>query len=409
MKTENKIHVVLLTVYFPPILSVASNRMIAFAKYLDKEKFDVSVVTLSTDRIESTELCKNCKVYYIKNSQFLKLATFKKHRNYLVHKLKATWNKIIIATNIPEYSAWQKDAYKKLKEIIDPNSQTVVIASFPVEAPLEVAIKLKLEFPQLKFIADLRDALSTNPFVDGQVRNRYAKLEKKVLEFSDIITTVSKPIIDDLKNNSTNCKIKFSEIRNGFDFKPEIISKSNEKFTITYAGTFYGDRNPTHFFNALINLLEAKQIETPIVNFLGVSGGILIPKALKGIVNCSERVEYDKVIPSLKTSDALLLILPGNEFKGLYSGKIFDYLGAMRPIIAAIDKEDVASKLINDCNAGFVATFNDEKEIAKAILSAYNLFNNKESLKYNEALILEHQRSMQVEKLNQIILSLFHE
>ena len=147
----------------------------------------------------------------------------------------------------------------------------------------------------------------------------------------------------------------------------------------------------------------------PIVNFLGVSGGIIIPKSLKEVVNCFERVEYEQIIPKLKTSDALLLIQPGNGFKGLFSGKIFDYLGAMRPIIAAIDKADVAAKLIKDCNAGFVAAFNNEKEIADAILSAYNLWKNNDNLKYNEELILDHHRSKQVKKLNQLILSLFHE
>lgn len=409
MKAENKIHIILLTVYFPPILSVASNRMIAFAKYLDKEKYNVSVVTLYSDGSENVELPDNVKVYYVKNSQFLKLATFKKHSSYLLHKLKALWNKIIISLNIPEYSSWQKGALKKLKEIIEPDSQTVVIASFPVEEPLEVAIKINSEFPKIKFIADLRDALSTNPFVNDQIRTRYDNLEKRVLNSADIITTVSEPIIEDLKIKSTKSKIIFSEIRNGFDFAPGSIQIAKGKFTITYAGTFYADRNPSHFFNSLISLIETKQIETPIVNFLGVSGGIIIPKALKEIVNCFERVEYEQIIPNLKTSDALLLIQPGSGFKGLFSGKIFDYLGAMRPIIAAIDKTDVAAKLISDCNAGFVASFDDEKEIAEAILSAYKLWKSNDNLKFNEELILEHHRSKQVQKLNQLILSLFHE
>ncbi len=409
MKPEDKIHVILLTVYFPPILSVASNRMIAFAKYLDKEKFNVSVVTLYSGSIENIELPENVKVYYVKNSQFLKLATFNKHSPYLIHKLKALWNRIIITANIPEFSSWKKGALKKLKKIIEPNAKTVIIASFPVEEPLEVAIKIKSEFPEIKFIADLRDALSTNPFVNKQIRNRYNNLEKRVLKSADIVTTVSKPIIDDLKIKATKCKIIFSEIRNGFDFLPGSIKKVNDKFTITYAGTFYADRNPSHFFNALISLIENKQIETPVVNFLGVSGGILIPKVLKQIVNCFERVEYEQIIPELKLSDALLLIQPGNGFKGLFSSKIFDYLGAMRPIIAVIDKTDVAAKLISDCNAGFVASFDDEKEIEDAILSAYKLWKNNESLKFNEELILEHHRSKQVQKLNQLIISLFHE
>ena len=154
MKEEDKIHVILLSVYFPPILSVASNRMIAFAKYLDKDKFNVSVVALYSDGSENIELPENIKVYYVKNSQFFKLATFKVHSPYFIHKLKALWNKIIISLNIHEYSSWQKGASKKLREIIKPNSRTVVLSSFPVEAPLYIALNIKKEFPEIKIIAD---------------------------------------------------------------------------------------------------------------------------------------------------------------------------------------------------------------------------------------------------------------
>ena len=403
MKQE-RINIIIVTVYFPPILSVASNRMLAFAKYLDKDRFNVSVVTISYDDKNRFEHKDGFLVYYMPNLQIIRMATFKKKSPYVVHKMKAAWNKVLVKTGSQEYKAWMKSAIQKVEELIKSDSENIILSSYPTEEPLNVCMKIKKKHPEVKWVADLRDAISNNPYLNESQRKKNLELEKQVIETADLVLTVSEPIKIDLLNKSA--KVKCIELRNGFDFDSPDENYFGEQFTMTYAGTFYAERNPGRFFKVVIDLIESKRISVPVINFIGVSGGIIIPRQLKNIVNCVERIEYEKIVPFLFKSDALLLIQPGSEYKGLFSGKIFDYLGALRPIIALVDKNDVAAKLIEDCNAGFVASFDRDNEIEEAILKAHELWKNKQCLNFNKEIIAQHHRSVQVKDLGEHLITL---
>jgi hypothetical protein len=78
----------------------------------------------------------------------------------------------------------------------------------------------------------------------------------------------------------------------------------------------------------------------------------------------------------------------------------------MRPIIALIDKTDVAAQLIEECNAGFIADFYNIEEIEKAIIEAYILWKNKKTLSYNNSLIQLHHRAYQVKIYEHLIYKL---
>ena len=97
--------------------------------------------------------------------------------------------------------------------------------------------------------------------------------------------------------------------------------------------------------------------------------------------------------------------MPASANKGVFTGKIFDYLACLKPIIALVDKTDVAAGLIAECNAGFIAEYNNVREVEKAILSAYQLWQKKKSLNYNIDLIRKHRRKNQVRKLEKLILN----
>jgi hypothetical protein len=105
----------------------------------------------------------------------------------------------------------------------------------------------------------------------------------------------------------------------------------------------------------------------------------------------------------LKESDALLLVLDKSDYKGVYSAKIFDYLGAMRPIIAIIDKEDVAARLIQDCHAGFISGWNDINEITEAITGALEFWEKKQLPGFNISLIEAHHRKVLAQRLESLL------
>ena len=75
----------------------------------------------------------------------------------------------------------------------------------------------------------------------------------------------------------------------------------------------------------------------------------------------------------------------------------------MKPIIAIIDKTDVAAQLIQEIGAGFVADFNNIDEIEKAIGDAYQLWKEKKSLPMDKEKIPLLHRKHQVKKLEALI------
>ncbi|NMC99606.1 MAG: glycosyltransferase family 4 protein, partial [Bacteroidales bacterium] len=139
------------------------------------------------------------------------------------------------------------------------------------------------------------------------------------------------------------------------------------------------------------------------------TSGVKIPDELFAFVERYDKVPYNDAINIIQNADGLLLIHPPTAYRGVYTGKLFDYLGAMRPIIAVVDKTDVAAELIKDCNAGFVADFNDIDEIKTAITETYKLWLNKQTLAYNQELILMHHRAYQVKILEHLIRQLYNE
>lgn len=405
MPKTNKRHIIILSTYFPPIVSVASNRTLAFAKYLNKDRYSVDVVTLEENN--KTAKFEEFNVIYLRNHQIIKRAKFLRNYPYLIHKSRAFWNVLISLFEINEYRSWGKAAQHAVSKLIKDPSETVLITSFPVDEVLHVAFSLKRKFPSIIWIADLRDGLSTNPYHSEIYSKKLLRLENNMMHLADGITTVSSPLSNYFSRHPSGLTMKVAEIRNGYNFQLGSPVRFNDQFTISHVGTFYGNRNPGFFFKAVEELQKADLIADIHIRLIGISGGVVIPGKLKPFVEIYEKVEYDNAIEFMRKSDALLLVLPAGRFKGVYSGKLFDYLGVMKPIVALVDKDDVAASLIRDCRAGTIAGWDNITEIKDAILWAYNIWKNKLTPNYNRELIEQHHRKVQVQKLEMFIEDLF--
>ena len=253
----------------------------------------------------------------------------------------------------------------------------MIISSFAPDASHILALKLKQEFPHLKWIADMRDEMSFSPYIDSKIKSRYQVLEQQIFTYANAITTVSKPILDEFKSMCINDKILFAEIRNGYDFPLEKREINNDVFTLTYVGSFYGDINPINFFKALeLFIRNNRNIELK-VQLIGVKTHFEIPKILRGMIEILPVVSHNKAIECMKQSDALLLIHPSNGRKGVFTGKLFEYLGALKPILALTDEEDVAAVLMKKANAGYISDNANIEKIEKNIALLYNTYKRE--------------------------------
>ena len=402
---SNKRHIVLLTTYYPPIQSVAVNRMLAFAKYLNKQYFQLTVVTLSKSNVSSDSLEADVRVIRLANVHWVKRKATVPGESRLKHTLKTTWNFLLNKLNYPEYPGWQKSAYNKLLSLHSQLPIDGIISSYaPVETHL-VALAFCKTYNSVKWLADFRDEMSGNPYLSQKVRTYFKSIEAQLNERVNAVSSVSEPIIENLKGLMPQVP-HFLTIMNGYDHSYTFPYQFNPVFTITMAGTFYGASKPTTFFEGLERFCSRTGHKVKI-RFVGTSKNFAIPDFIKSDVDFIERVTQDEALRFMAESDANLMVLPIVEWKGVYSGKLFDYLSVFKPIIAVVDTTDVAAKLIKKCNAGFVANFNQVHEIDQAIEEAYRLWEQHQELQTDKNYIQTLHRKNGVEKLNQLLINLF--
>jgi hypothetical protein len=90
----------------------------------------------------------------------------------------------------------------------------------------------------------------------------------------------------------------------------------------------------------------------------------------------------------------------------VYSGKIFDYISAKRPILAFVDKEDVAANLILETNSGYIIDFNNIAEGENAILTWIQDTQNNVCKCANSFQIKSLHRKNQIKLLEETILQM---
>ncbi|MFC1908804.1 glycosyltransferase [Chloroflexota bacterium] len=269
------------------------------------------------------------------------------------------------------------------KLLQDENIDALISSSSPVTSHI-IASELKRRY-KVPWLADLRDLWSQNHnYYYGPLRKLIdRRLELKTLAEADALATVSRPWADKLgrlhEGKATHI------ITNGFG--PETMNTPpvdlTTKFTITYTGTIYTRKqNPAGLFAALKELIADRAIDPNNieVRFYGSETSWLnreVPKyGLSGIVRHYGLVSRQSAIEKQRESQLLLLLdWDDPQEKGVYPGKIFEYLAASRPILATGGVAgNVVSKLLDETKAGIHApTVPDIKDALKELYHEYAL------------------------------------
>jgi glycosyltransferase involved in cell wall biosynthesis len=386
----------------------ASPRIVGIAKYLSdygwepiivtapipvmKHKFGAPAVQLMKNvQLIETELYAN----FVDESIQRASGTLKKRFSWILKGLRPILLKML---GIYRELAWYPDKEKKwiplaLKEarsvLTSMNIDAIVSSSSPVGTHI-ISNVLRQEF-NIPWIADFRDLWSQNhAYPYSVIRKIFDRsLEKRTMGSADVLITVAEPLRQQLKELHRGKKTYV--LTNGYDRKS--FEKTNnqltENFTITYTGQIYRQQDPQKIFLALRQLIDENCIIADKVKlrFFGPFSKIVDKLAKKhnlGAITEQNRViSPEDCIPKQQESHLLLLFNWEDEkAKGLYSQKIFDYLGAKRPILATggFHNDDVRDQLLSETGAGYYCCTIDE--IKKALLEHYDEYNQKNRKRY---------------------------
>ena len=384
---------------FYPKNKISSFRMNAFAKYFHEAGHDVTIVT--EGNCDSIAFWEGCEVHYIKNP-VIPEPQLQQHLHTPVK-----WNLRRIFSVLEwhltlDKRLWRIRTQKCVKKLLDSRKYDVVLTTFPILSPHMIALAMRRKGYKFYWVADMRDEMSQIIKQKDRwgVSRRLRGPERRILDKADLVVSVSKPVLDGFRNLATHNR--FLEIKNGYDYEEVHESYFQRHFTMGYIGRFNSrEINPNNWFKAYSELIcEGVLPADSKIKIVGNYVKLNIPDSIKHNVEELDAVIHDEAVKiSVYETDVLVMIHPNNGRKGVYSGKLLDYLATNKPIIAMYDPADVVGALMEETNAGFAVDESDIKGIKEAIMKCYRLWQSREVLPRNWDKIRQYSRRYQTQLL----------
>jgi len=379
----------LISYYFPPFGGAGAQRIVKFVKYLPDYKWNSIVLTVK-EKYYQNSIDKSFLKDIPSSTKIIKTNTLPKFKNFFL-------NKLIIALSIPDLKIWWSFySYKKAKRIIYQENIDIIYATGDPFSSFVFAYLLAKNTKR-KFIIDFRDAWVKD--VRNKEMNILGKIKKilsvplfkLVLKKSSAIILATEGMYYDFLKSFNQYKNKLYFIDNGFDeedFDNLGIKKGGRKFTITFSGSLYKDRDPKRFFQA-INYIKNNRSDIYNklkINFWGFFDDSFKNnyKEISDVVCINGTISHNLLINKIINSDMLLFIGENVENSHqINSSKIFEYIASLKPILALINEDMGAYKIIKQSGLGIFCDIENYIDIANKIISVVeNELNLEPNLKF---------------------------
>jgi glycosyltransferase involved in cell wall biosynthesis len=303
---------------------------------------------------------------------------------------------------------WIKPSVTFLSRYVSENQIDCILSSGPPHSAHLIAKKVSRKF-NIPWVADFRDPW-TGVYYFSQMKlsmrsiRKHQRLEREVLNTANSIVVVGETMKNDFEK-ITNQRVEV--IHNGYDHKDyeNLNPLQDEKFSIGYTGMFFRDQNPSELWEALSELIE----ELPgfkddlQLKFIGkidaaVLAGIREVGLSKYLIH-KDYVSHDR-IPLLQSSMQILLLCINRIENASYilTGKVFEYLGAKRPVLAICPPDSDIARIIHSTGSGTVIPFYQKAALKEALSNYYHQFKSGR-LEVNSSGIEEYSRQNLTKKL----------
>lgn len=214
-------------------------------------------------------------------------------------------------------------------------------------------------------------------------------LERSIVMNADAIVGAMPGIIDGFKARYRDVEEdRYHVITYGFDpsdFSGEV--ELPDRFTLTWIGSAFAGRSPRGLVEAVRKLLEEGKISSEDfrLSFVGTMDlgclKMVSEAGIDDVVEMAGFVTYRESIRRMRASHLLTFQLAeGRDARFVYTGKMFEYFGARRPILA-LASEGATKKLIEELEAGVVVDPRDVEGIGAAIMDFISRFRAGDDLR----------------------------
>jgi len=387
--------VLIVTYYWPPSGGAGVQRWLKFSKYLPEFGCEPIILTVDLayatypvlDRTLENDVPASLKVYRTKATDWFKI--YDKNKSKVPSAGFAKNNDNSIKGKISRFvrgnfflpdprRGWNRYAIREASSIIRRENINTVITTSPPHSSQLIGRCLKKRFPEITWIADLRDTwtdifyydLFYPTFIAKSIDKNY---EKTILLNADKIVTVGQNLAETYISRAEGVNEKIHIIPNGYDeddFR-EINYGFPERYTITYVGTL-SDVYPLDAFLAALTRIEkrGKDFLLRLVGSVSTEIKMKINSQLSS--DKTEFIPYVDHVQAIKymaESSLLLLIIPEQKKEKTHTpGKVFEYIATRKPILYIGPSDGDAAYHLKVCGqTGGIFSEQNFEEIAKYI------------------------------------------
>ncbi len=339
--------VLMLTYHFPPSSSAGVFRLLGFARHLPRLGWNVAVVAPPSLPWEPND------------PALLEMVP----KETVVHPVPYPARAPKAIRWLAPYAIWLPFARAAARRAVEEHRPDVILTSGPPHWVHLIGASLKQRF-NLPWLADFRDPWVTGAFwKEGGRWHRYwqHRFEARVMRQADLI----------VHNTPTACTVaqkaypdaagRMTYLTNGYDPErfPAIPREPHcaGPVRVVHIGQLYMGRDPGPILDAVAGMsaesLPPFQLEFIGRTVYGSGNSAQIEAEKRGVqdrVLCRPQMSYEASLAEMCAADVLLLLEPPNRDLGV-PAKLYEYLGAGRPILAASGGSPDLQTILTESNA----------------------------------------------------------
>jgi glycosyltransferase involved in cell wall biosynthesis len=370
--------------YFPPDPAIGGARWEAMAEWLRRMGHEVTVLSSNTYGTPPTEedpdthrsgdlIASGVLRRLLRRPPLLRSAT-----PSLALQKPPPWPFTDVLVPDVFLLTWLPGALRAARRLLRERPIDCVVTTGPPHSAHLLALLLGAGRPA--WIADFRDGWryeSLHPAWPTSAQNRLdASLERRVATSAEAVIGVTRPIAEDFR---ARLGIEAAHIPNGWDpgWEERIAAAQPPELepgtvNVVHTGTFATAwRDPAPLFAALTRIADehpeqARRLRLVLAGNLDANLKDMIARS-RGLARHVGRIPRADALALQRRGDALLLLTSASHASHA-TGKLFEYLGAKRPIIA-LARDNEASRIVEETGTGVAVAPDDVEGIGRALLA----------------------------------------
>jgi glycosyltransferase involved in cell wall biosynthesis len=305
---------------------------------------------------------------------------------------------------------WLIPAVVRGMRVIRRENVNVIFATSPPTTPAVVGLALSV-LTGRPLVTDLRDPLILHARKPDTQRTRLSDaierwLEREIMRRSVRIITTTTLFRARLSSQFPELSQgAIDTITNGFD--PDDFAAlppcttHQDRFTISYFGTFYYGRTPRDLLRALGELvregtLDRRDLDVTFYGDVAAAEGVETRDLARqfGLSDCVDekgQLPYGEALRQMIRASVLLLLAPDQPMQ--IPAKAFEYLAARRRILC-VSSPGATADLIRESGAGYVIEPNDVPGMKRALRELYHRWKAAPALPLSTNLTMYDRRTL---------------